>query len=108
MTIGQRVKGLREMMKLSQSGLAKKAGVSQATVSDYENDEVREHRAHILMKLAAALETTTDYIVNGTGAATISDAETDKDRLVEAFDKLNAAERSAIIAAAQGMLYSKG
>ena len=45
MTLGQRIRELREMHGLSQTGLAKKAGVSQATVSDYESDEVRDHRA---------------------------------------------------------------
>lgn len=107
MTLGKRLKELREMRGFSQTGLAKKAGVSQATVSDYENDEVREHRAHVLMRLAATLETTTDYLVKGVGPSDASSAKNDQEMLLDAFNKLGDSERSAIIAVAQSLLHGR-
>lgn len=40
MTKGQRIKSQREMMQMSQTELAKKAGISKQTLYKYENDIV--------------------------------------------------------------------
>lgn len=54
MTLGQRIRELRSKMRLTQTQLGKRAGVAQATISDYENDVTRNHRADELMRIAAA------------------------------------------------------
>ena len=55
------------------------------------------------MKLAAALETTPEYLINGIGSRTIDDADTDEQTLLDAFRGLDEAKRFALIAAAQAM-----
>ena len=103
MSLGLRIKDLRENMGLNQTALARKAGVSQATVSDYESGEVKHFRASTLMKLAAALDTTPEYLMSGNGAKTIEDAATDEETLLDAFRLLDESKRFALIAAAQAM-----
>jgi transcriptional regulator with XRE-family HTH domain len=107
MTTGLRIRKLREAMGMSQTELARAAKVSQATVSDYETDEIKHHRASVLMKLAAALGTTPEYLVTGDGAQTIESGATDEGAMLDAFRKLDEPRRFALIAAAQAMLLAK-
>ncbi len=103
MTLGQRIKHLRQEMKLSQTGLAKLADCSQPTIADYENDKVGQHRAVVLMKIASALKTTPEFLANGTGPKLLADAGTSEAELLEAFGKLDSNSQAAIIAAAKAM-----
>ena len=52
-TIGERLKSFRESMGLSQKDAAQQAGISQASWSDYENDEKlpRVRQAMLLARL---------------------------------------------------------
>ena len=59
---GDRIIGLREMLNISQIGLAKMVGLSATTLSKYEKN-LREPRAEIIVKLADALDTTSDYLL---------------------------------------------
>ena len=88
---------------MTQTQLAKKAGVSQATISDYERGVTKNHRAEELMRIAAALGTTPEYLLDGTGPESLRDAASDLDALVESFNKLSPASRAALIAAAKAM-----
>ena len=90
-------------MGLTQQQVARRAGVSQATISDYENDKIAGHRASELMRIAAALETTVDYLAHGVGPESISDAETDIETLTVTFNRLPPSARAALIAAAKAM-----
>lgn len=90
-------------MQLSQIELAHRAKVSQPTVSDYETGEVKHPRESILMKLAAALDTTPEYLMTVEGARTLEDAKTDEETLLEAFRSMDESRRFALIAAAQAM-----
>ena len=103
MTLGQRIKELRSKMRLTQAQLGKRAGVAQATISDYENDVTRNHRADELMRIAAALGTTPIYLMEGTGPADIEDADSDEAALLAAFNELERHSRAALIAAARAM-----
>ena len=86
-SIGSRIRGLREEMGINQSELARKAKVNQTTLSRYELDIVPNPRAPILFKLAAALETTPEYILNGRGPRSLSDLPSSiKDLIVAARD----------------------
>ena len=53
MTLGLRIKTLRNNKKMTQFQLARLAGVSQDTVSDYERDQVPNPRSNELMRIAA-------------------------------------------------------
>ncbi|MDI3478547.1 MAG: hypothetical protein PWQ59_2072 [Thermoanaerobacterium sp.] len=61
-TIGQRIKHLREKKELTQKQLADLVGITEASLSRYEND-LREPKAEILSRIAKALDTTTDFLL---------------------------------------------
>ena len=62
--IGERIESLMKEEKLSQKELAIMAGVTEATLSRYINNE-RQPKAEILANIATALNTTSDYLING-------------------------------------------
>jgi transcriptional regulator with XRE-family HTH domain len=105
MTLGYRLRKLRKEMKLSQQKLAEMAGVVQPTISDYERDVTQKHRADELMRIAAVLGTTPEWLKTGKGPEKLADATSDKDVLIEAFDKMDTNSRAALIAAAKAMAF---
>jgi len=62
--IGDRIATLMRDAKLSQKELAIMAGVTEAALSRYINNE-RQPRVEILANIATALNTTSDYLING-------------------------------------------
>lgn len=106
MSMGKRIKALRIEKKMSQMQLAKKAGISQPVISDYENDLVKDYRAHILMKLAAALETTPEYLVTGKGEKNIFTVSATNRELVSIIEQLTPDAKAALLLAAKAMLKS--
>lgn len=58
----KRLKELREVKGLYQKDLAQKIGVAQSVIARYETGLARPG-IDTLMKLAIALETTTDYLL---------------------------------------------
>ncbi|WP_372410229.1 XRE family transcriptional regulator [Acinetobacter radioresistens] len=64
MSLGNRIRTLRKAHGLSQPALAKKAGVTQSTVSDLENGK-KSTSADKLQSIADALKTTTTFLLTG-------------------------------------------
>ncbi len=64
MNIGERIAELMNKEGLTQKELAIMAGVTESTLSRYLNDE-RQPKAEILANIATALNTTSDYLING-------------------------------------------
>ena len=65
-TLGSRLKALRKNKKITQQVLADAVGVSKTSVIYWEKDEnTPKHES--LTALAKALDTTTDYILTGSG-----------------------------------------
>lgn len=62
--IGERIAALMKKEKLSQKELAVMAGVTEAALSRYINNE-RQPKVEILANIATALNTTSDYLING-------------------------------------------
>ncbi len=62
--IGERIETLMKEEKLSQRELAAMAGVTEAALSRYINNE-RQPKADILANIATALNTTSDYLIKG-------------------------------------------
>ena len=62
MALGAKVKELRYQLRWNQITLAKKAGISNATISRLENKTSNYQRIGNLQKLAEALGTTIDYL----------------------------------------------
>ncbi len=59
-----RIKSRRNILGLTQKKLGNKVGVSDVTISRWENGE-RDPKTEELKKLAEALETSTDYLLKG-------------------------------------------
>jgi len=82
---GQRIMDRRKKLGLTQEALAEKSGVTTQFVS-YAESGKRAMRPENLMRIAAALEVSTDYLLTGDII--------DKDKLLlsEKLDKLTAPE----------------
>ena len=63
MTKGQRIKQRREELNLGQTELAQKVHISKQTLYKYENDIVTNIPSNRLEEIAAALDTTPDYLM---------------------------------------------
>lgn len=66
MSIGDRIKELRERRGWSKSKLAKMAKISQGNLSDIENGKIHSPSGVVLKKIADALGTTSDYLLGRT------------------------------------------
>jgi len=68
-TIGQRIKQARLARKprMSQQQLADAVGVSRPAVTQWETGETRALEGENLVRVARALEVTTDWLLYGTG-----------------------------------------
>jgi len=102
-TMGNRIKLLRVQLGMSQPQLARKARVGQSTVSKYETDQVEEHRAHIVMKLSAALETLPEYLLTGKGVVNINDATSTVTELTDIYNSLSTSSKAMLLALAKTM-----
>lgn len=76
--LGKRILQLRKHKGLSQTDLANLAGISYAQIGRYETKGAQPP-AEVLRKIANALDTTTDYLINGAtdekAKSTLKDAE---------------------------------
>lgn len=63
-SIGERIKNRRKELKMSQTELAKMVGLQPPAISQYESG-ARRPSYEALRKLAFALTTTTEYLMNG-------------------------------------------
>lgn len=60
--IGNRITKARKKLNLNQKELADKCGITEATLSRYENG-LREPKSEIVVKMADVLNVTTDYLL---------------------------------------------
>ena len=61
-SLGDRIANLRKELDINQKELATKVGITEASLSRYENN-LRETKSEIIVRLAKALETSTDYLL---------------------------------------------
>ena len=64
-SLGKRISNIRKELNLNQKELAEKCGITEATLSRYEND-LREPKSEAIVKIANALNVTTDYLLGRT------------------------------------------
>lgn len=76
-TTGQKILMLREEKNYKQSDLAQIVGITEASLSRYENDK-RMPTGEILKKLAQALDTSIDFLLNN---SSINNSLTEKEIL---------------------------
>lgn len=63
MTLGEKVHLLRRRLDWTQRELARVACINLNTVARIERDEIRDPSGQMILRLARALETTTDYLL---------------------------------------------
>ena len=63
MTTGERIRSRRKALGISADDLAAKIGVNRSTIFRYENGEIEKLPFTNLQPIAAALDTTVDYLM---------------------------------------------
>ncbi len=63
MTIGERLKSLRELKGLSQNELARRAGINRPTISELESGRQQDVTVETARRLARALEVSLNMLV---------------------------------------------
>ena len=103
--LGSRIMELRKAKNWSQSYLADQVGVSYAQIGRYETKDAQPP-AKVLMKIAAALDTTVDYLVNGDtedkAKASLQDVELI--RYFKEVDALPQEDKSALLRVIAGFI----
>lgn len=103
--LGSRITELRKAKNWSQSDLAAKVGVSYAQIGRYETKDAQPPAA-VLKKIADALDTTVDFLLNGNtedkAKASLIDAEVI--RYFKEVDNLPADDKSALLRVIGGFL----
>lgn len=97
MTIGERIKELRVNKKFTQTELAKLVGLSYIQIGRYETQKSNPS-SDVLQRLATALDTTTDFLMQGNHDDVVSAQLTDKELLnqFKQVEKLNQEDKHLI------------
>ncbi len=97
MGISERIRELRTTKKLTQSDLAKAVGLTYIQIGRYETGKSAPS-SDVLNKLADALGTTTDFLMNGSGDDVVSAQLTDKELLgqFKEVEKLNQEDKHLV------------
>ena len=105
MTLGQRIKRLRQQRSWSQAQLGQKLGVHQKQISGYERD-VHIPSTDLLIRLGDAFGVSLDYLVSGgtEDNPRIDVADRELIRHMEAIDKLPEKDREAIKAVLESFI----
>ncbi|TXF87592.1 helix-turn-helix transcriptional regulator [Neolewinella aurantiaca] len=80
MTIGDRIRALRKEQKLTQADLAAKVSLTYIQIGRYEQQKSKPS-ADVVRRLADALGTTADYLMNGDSQAVAATKVTDRELL---------------------------
>ena len=95
-TIGEKILILRENLNMKQKELADLVGITEATLSRYENNK-REPRGEIVTRLAKILNVSTDYLLdneissedyNNLNSKEIIDIEKEAEIMISKIDTL--------------------
>lgn len=103
--LGTRISTLRKAKDWSQSQLADKVGISYAQIGRYETKGAQP-QAEVLKKIADALDSTVDFLVNGDNSdkakASLQDAEVI--RYFKEVDALPQEDKSALLRVIAGFI----
>lgn len=104
-SIGERLRWLIEHKGYTQVALAEKIGLTQAAISNIATQSSRKPSAPTLLKLAAALECSAQWLMTGEGhpfEINVVGRKAEKD-LLEAFRNMGPQAQAALLAAAHAM-----
>lgn len=103
-SVGQRIKQLREARGFTQVYVAAHCGVSQKAISLLENDETRTPLSRTLRKLAHLFEVDPDWLLTGKGPRNpISSLTDEESELLLVFRTLSSAGQTYLLARAHEM-----
>lgn len=100
-TLCDRIKALLKEKKMTQKQLAEKSGCTEAAISHYIKGD-RTPRSIILKELAAALETSTDFLMEGIPQNTKSELGYAKKLIARNADHMSKQEKLEIISLLMG------
>ncbi|MBO5968580.1 MAG: helix-turn-helix transcriptional regulator [Clostridia bacterium] len=111
MKIGQRIKQRRKFLKMSADDLAKRLGKDRSTVYRYENGDIEKLPLDILKPIAAALDTSPQYLMGwddepedlGALAAKVL-VDPDLLKLVQTYLKLSESDQYALRLMAESLV----
>jgi transcriptional regulator with XRE-family HTH domain len=104
-SIGGRLRWLLEYRDMKQTELAAKIGRTQASISNVVTDSSRRPNAETLLRMAAVLQCSAEWLVTGDGhpfEVNVIGEQGEKDLLV-AFRGMDMQAQSALLAAAKVM-----
>jgi len=99
MTLGEKVRRMREKLGMNQKQLAEASGITQATISRIESGQVKELKSEALKRLAKALGITVDYLVDKTDRLTPNDivrSDPTAQYIFRGYEKLSATGREQL------------
>jgi transcriptional regulator with XRE-family HTH domain len=97
MTIGDRIKALRKEQKLTQSALAAKVDLSYIQIGRYEQQKSKPS-SDVVRRLADALGTTADFLMNGDSQTVAATKVTDRELLdlFAAVEQLDTSDQTMV------------
>ena len=104
-SIGDRLRWLLEHREMKQTQLAEQIGTTQAAISNIITQSSRRPSAPTLLRMAAALQASADWIITGEGhpfEINVVGRRAEKD-LLAAFRNMDEQAQAALIAAAKAM-----
>jgi len=99
-SLAERVQVKRQEKRMTQAELAKKANITQATISRLESGEVTQLKSDKLRDLAAALGVSVDFLVGKKDRIEFEDALVNDERakiLFRGFEELSAEKRQQVL-----------
>lgn len=104
-TIGGRIKWLLEARNMTQVNVARICDITQSAISNIVSDASRKPSAPTLLKLAAALQASANWIITGDGSPfeVVSVSKDAEKKVLEMFRELDAAGQQALIATATAL-----
>ena len=99
MSLGQRIRTLREQQRLTQVELARKSHLTQPALSRIEEGHVQQPRLSVLKRLAKALGVGVAYLVGEVGASVVKGGtgESMLGELIGAYENLAAPGRKQLV-----------
>lgn len=108
MTMGERLKQLREQKKLTQEEVGAIIGVNKAAIQKYESGKVENIKRSNIKKLADFFNVTPTYLMGWDDAKKETPILSEQDkRLVDMFDMLDEAGKDHMLKFMQALLDSQ-
>jgi len=104
-SIGERLRWLLEYREMTQVALAEKIDRTQASISNVITNSTRRPNAETLLRMAAALQCSAEWLVRGEGQPfEISTVGRKQEKeLLDSFRQMDLNAQSALLAAAHAM-----